>query len=90
MDAVLPVLINGANGSPLVKGKAARMVAHDYDDTHFALRWMHKDASYGLQAAAEYNIAMPTLAAASDVYGAARSLGLDDADFAAVIEAIRK
>lgn len=90
MEAALPVLINGAAGSPLVKGKAARMIARDYADTHFALRWMHKDATYGMQAADEYGIAMPTLAAAREVYRMARNHGLDDADFSAVFEAVRK
>jgi hypothetical protein len=33
---------------------------------------------------------MPTLAAAREVYRLARNLGLDEADFAAVIEAVRQ
>jgi len=50
---------------------------------------MHKDATYALRAADEYGVPMPTVAAAREVYRIARNLGLDDADFAAVIEAIR-
>ena len=90
MEQVVPLLINGAPGSPIVKGKAARMVAHDYGDTQFALRWMHKDTTYALRAAGEHNVPMPTLAAAREVFQMARNLGYDDADFAAVIEALRK
>ncbi len=89
MEQVVPFIINGAPGSPIVKGKAARMVARDYDDTQFALKWMHKDATYALRAADEFGVPMPTLAVAREVYRMARNLGLDDADFAAVIEALR-
>jgi 3-hydroxyisobutyrate dehydrogenase len=89
MEQVLSLIINGAPGSPLVKGKAARMVGRDYADTQFALKWMHKDATYALRAADELGTPMPTLAAAREVYRLARNLGLDDADFAAVVEALR-
>jgi len=89
LEQVVPFIINGAPGSPLVKGKAARMAARDYGDTQFALRWMHKDATYALRAADEFGVPMPTVAAAREVYRLARNQGLDDADFAAVIEALR-
>jgi 3-hydroxyisobutyrate dehydrogenase len=90
MEQVLSLIINGAPGSPIVKGKAARMANSDYDDTQFALRWMHKDATYALRAADEFGAPMPTLAAAREIYRMARNLGLDEADFAAVIEALRQ
>ncbi len=90
MGQVVPLIINGAPGSPLVKGKAARMVARDYADTHFALRWMHKDTTYALRAADEAGLPMPTLAVAREVYRLARNLGYDEADFSAVVEAIRQ
>lgn len=89
MEQVVPFIINAAPGSPIVKGKAARIAARDYDDTQFALKWMHKDATYALRAADELGVPMPTLAVAREMYRAARSLGLGDADFAAVAEAIR-
>jgi 3-hydroxyisobutyrate dehydrogenase len=89
MEQVVPFIINGAPGSPIVKGKAARMVARDYGDTQFALKWMHKDTTYALRAADELGAPMPTLAAAREVYRLARNLGLDEADFAAVVEALR-
>jgi 3-hydroxyisobutyrate dehydrogenase len=89
MEQVVTFIINAAPGSPLVKGKAARMAHRDYEDTQFALKWMHKDTTYALRAADEYGVPMPTLAAAREVYRIARNLGLDDADFAAVFEAVR-
>lgn len=89
MEQVLPLIVNGAPGSPLVKGKAARMANRDYDDTHFALQWMRKDASYALRAAEQYGLPMPTVAAAREVYQLALNLGLGQKDFSAVAEAIR-
>jgi 3-hydroxyisobutyrate dehydrogenase len=89
MAEVVPLIINGAPGSPIVKGKAARIAARDYSDTQFALRWMHKDTTYALRAADAFGVPMPTLAAAREVYRLARNRGLDDADFAAVAEALR-
>jgi 3-hydroxyisobutyrate dehydrogenase len=90
MQQVVPFLINAAPGSPIVKGKAARIAAHDYADTQFALRWMHKDTTYALRAADEFGVPMPTLAAARELYRMARNLGLGEQDFAAVAEALRR
>jgi 3-hydroxyisobutyrate dehydrogenase len=88
MEKVVPLLINGAPGSPIVKGKAARIVARDYN-THFALRWMHKDLSYALEEAMHQTVSMPTVAAAREVYRLAMSHGLSEEDFSAVAEALR-
>jgi 3-hydroxyisobutyrate dehydrogenase len=90
MEQVVSLIINGAPGSPIVKGKAARMTARDYADTQFALKWMHKDTTYALRAADEFGVPMPTVAVAREVYCMARNLGLGEADFAAVIEALRR
>ncbi len=79
----------GAPGSPMVKGKAPRMVARRYDDTDFSLRWMHKDTVYALRAVQEFGSTAPAVQAASQVFQQARSLGLDDLDMAAVFEAVR-
>ena len=68
----------------------ANALAGKYADTQFALKWMHKDMTYALRAADEHGTPMPTLAAAREVYRMARNLGLDEADFAAVIEAVRQ
>lgn len=89
MQQVVPLIINGSPGSPIVKGKAARMAAHDYGDTQFALKWMHKDATYALRAADEVGALLPSVAIAREVYQLARNQGFGDADFSAVIEALR-
>jgi 3-hydroxyisobutyrate dehydrogenase len=90
MEQVVSFIINGAPGSPIVKGKAGRMAARDYADTQFALKWMHKDTTYALRAADEFGVPMPTVAVAHEVYRMARNLGLGEADFAAVIETLRR
>ena len=90
LQQVVPLLINGAPGSPIVKGKAARMAAGDYGDPQFTLRWMRKDAGYALRMADDFGVPMPTLASAHEVYQSARNLGLDEADFAAVAEVLRR
>ena len=87
MEHVLPLLINGAPGSPIVKGKAARIVARDYS-THFALRLMHKDLTYALDEAARLTVPLPTVAAAREVYRLAMARGHGDEDFCAVGEAL--
>lgn len=88
MNQVIPLIINGAPGSPIVKGKAARIVARDYH-TEFALRWMHKDLSYALNEAMAEDVPMPTLAAAREIYRLAMARGHADDDFSAVGEALR-
>lgn len=88
MQQVVALLTNGAPGSPIVKGKAPRIAARDYE-THFALRWMHKDLSYALDEAARHNVPLPTVAAAREIYRLAIGQGLGDQDFAAIAETLR-
>lgn len=88
MEQVVPLLINGAPGSPIVKGKAARIANRDYH-TEFALRWMHKDLSYALDEGAQYDMALATVVAAREMYRRAIEQGQGDADFSAVAETLR-
>ncbi len=88
MDKVVPILINGAPGSPIVKGAAARIVARDYT-TNFALRWMHKDLTYALDEAVQHNVPLPLVAAAREVFRMAMGQGHADEDFVSVAEALR-
>ena len=90
MEQVGALIRGGAPGSPIVQGKIGFMLAHNYADTNFALRWMHKDATYALRAADEHSVPMPTLAAARELYRIAINLGYANDDFAAVFEALRQ
>ena len=89
VDQAGQLLANGAAGSPAVKGRAARMVSHDYEDVHFALRWMRKDAGYALALGQRHGIPLATVVAVGDTLQAAMDLGYGELDFAAVIEALR-
>ena len=89
MDIVLAAVTSGGVASPIVKGKAARVIEHDYEEVHFALRWMHKDLTYALHAAGELGVPAPLVATAREVYRMAIQAGLADLDMAAVGEVLR-
>ncbi|MBC6936840.1 MAG: NAD(P)-dependent oxidoreductase [Chloroflexi bacterium] len=90
MEQVVPLILNGATGSRIVQAKLPRMVERRYDDTEFALKWMQKDARYAVELAQAAGVPLQTAAAAIAVMQAAREKGLDDRDFAAVIEGVRR
>ncbi len=90
MDAVLEGVLSGAASSPMVKGKAARVIDRDYEDVHFSIRWMYKDLTYALRAADELNVPAPLVAAAREVYKMAIQSGLGDLDIAAISEVLRQ
>jgi 3-hydroxyisobutyrate dehydrogenase len=88
-EVVLAALISGGIASPIVKGKAERVLDHDYEEVHFALRWMLKDLTYALRAADELGVPVPLVAAAREVYKLAVQAGLGDLDMAAVGEVLQ-
>jgi 3-hydroxyisobutyrate dehydrogenase-like beta-hydroxyacid dehydrogenase len=77
MGAVLEAVMSGAASSPMVKGKAARVIDRDYEDVHFTIRWMYKDLTYALRAADELGVPAPLVAAARS-YKMALQLELGD------------
>jgi 3-hydroxyisobutyrate dehydrogenase len=89
MDAVLDAVMSGAASSPMVKGKAARVIDRDYEDIHFTIKWMYKDLTYALRAADELGVPAPLVAAAREVYKMAMQAGLADLDIAAISEVLR-
>ena len=89
METVTEAITSGAVASPIVKGKVAAMIARDHTDTHFALRWMHKDLTYALRAADEAGVAMPTIAVARELFRLAMQAGLGQQDCGAVAEVVR-
>jgi 3-hydroxyisobutyrate dehydrogenase len=90
IEALMPLINDSAINSLVVKGKLPRMVAHNYDDTDFALKWMHKDVRYALGLGSTFDVPLKTAQAAFDVIQAAREKGFDDMDFAATAEGVRK
>lgn len=69
--------------------KIGPMVQRQYQPL-FSLRWLHKDLTYALRFADELHLPMPALANVREIYRLAGNLGLNDADFCAVIEALRQ
>lgn len=88
MNQVAQLLMEGPPGSPLIKRKMPQLLAHDYAP-RFALRWMHKDFSYGLNEAAQYNVSMPTIAVAREMMRLAMARGWGDQDNAVIYELLR-
>jgi 3-hydroxyisobutyrate dehydrogenase len=88
-DAAFSVLSNGAPGSPLVKTVGPRMLTRDYD-VNFMLSLMRKDLAYAMQEAAAHGVTLSTAAAAGALYDRAIATGLAGADFAAVVEPLRR
>jgi 3-hydroxyisobutyrate dehydrogenase len=89
LDKVIRGLSNGAVGSPLVRNHAERMARSDHEHVNFSVRWMHKDAVYALQMAADLGQAMPMSAVAAQVYRLALAKGWGEQNMSAVIEGLR-
>jgi 3-hydroxyisobutyrate dehydrogenase len=86
-DRALSVLLEGAPGSPLVRGVAARMLAPS-DQVNFAVDLMAKDLTYATSVAAAHQIDLATARAALQLFHAAGERGLGRRDIAAVVEAV--
>jgi 3-hydroxyisobutyrate dehydrogenase len=90
MQTVLKAITSGAIGSGIVKMKVQQVVERNHTDTHFALRWMHKDLTYALRAADELGVAVPSGALAHELLRMAMQKGWADQDFAVVAEVVRE
>ncbi len=89
MEQVIATILNGASASGIVKGKMDRMLAHKYDDTEFALRWMEKDMSYAVELATDLGLPLSTVKGAKHVFDLAHEKGLAESDWSAAIEGLR-
>ena len=87
-DRALSVLLEGAPGSPLVRGVAARMLEPS-DQVNFAVDLMAKDLTYATSVAAAHHIDLATARSALQLFQAAGERGLGRRDIAAVVEAAR-
>jgi len=78
-----------AAASPVVKMKLPMVEKRDHTDTHFALRWMHKDVSYAMKLADEAGVALPTSALVRELLRMAMQRGFADQDLSALTEVVR-
>jgi 3-hydroxyisobutyrate dehydrogenase len=90
MNVVGEAWQNSGVTSAVAKAKLAFMLAHNYADTNFALRWMHKDAGYALQSAEAVGFEARLGRLAQACYAAALEQGRGEQDFAAVVEISRQ
>ena len=88
LEQVVSVVSNAGPASPIVKMKAPLMAARNYGEPSFLLRHIRKDVTYALRLAEELDAPLTTGSAARELYRIAGELGYDDADFAAVFEAL--
>jgi 3-hydroxyisobutyrate dehydrogenase len=88
LTSALPVLQDGAPGSPLVKAVGTRMLRRDYT-VNFALKLMRKDLSYAIADARSQGVALNTARTALGEFEKAAATEWNDADFAALVEVLR-
>jgi 3-hydroxyisobutyrate dehydrogenase len=80
----------GAADSPIVNAKLPEILARDYSDTRFALRWMLKDLRYGVEYAAELGLRLPAAERICELFAAADARGWGGLDYAAVADLARE
>ncbi|HYO89025.1 MAG TPA: NAD(P)-dependent oxidoreductase [Candidatus Limnocylindrales bacterium] len=90
LDSVRPLLSVSPFSSPMVQNKAPRMLDHAYDDVHFALKWMDKDARYALALGDELGVPLRTVEAAVAVMADALAKGYAEQDVASMVEGMRE
>jgi 3-hydroxyisobutyrate dehydrogenase-like beta-hydroxyacid dehydrogenase len=83
------VLTESAIASPMVKYRGP-FVLEPPDEAWFDVNMMQKDMLYALEAGRELDVPLPTTAVANEYLTAARSLGLERQDFAAVFEVLAR
>jgi 3-hydroxyisobutyrate dehydrogenase len=84
-EKALPLLLNGAPGSPVSKLLAARHGNKDYTP-NFQLRLMVKDLTYALAEGQRHHVKLETGQAALGRFQQAAAAGLGDQDMAALIK----
>ena len=86
MDMVAQLIPVSTTASPMVTGKLPRMLAHDYSEPHFSLKWMMKDVGYALDLGGELGVTLGTVEAAANLMESALAKGYGDDDMAALAE----
>ncbi|KAL5228750.1 hypothetical protein ABZP36_017015 [Zizania latifolia] len=87
-NTLVEVISQGAISAPMFSLKGPSMVKAAYP-TAFPLKHQQKDLRLALALAESVSQSIPTVAAANELYKVAKSLGLADKDFSAVIEALK-
>ncbi|CAO2840215.1 unnamed protein product [Amaranthus hypochondriacus] len=87
-SVLVEVISQGAISAPMYKLKGPSMIQSQYP-TAFPLKHQQKDLRLALGLAESVSQSIPLAAAANELYKVAKSRGLSDHDFSAVIEALK-
>ncbi|XP_021293983.1 glyoxylate/succinic semialdehyde reductase 2, chloroplastic [Herrania umbratica] len=87
-NVLVEVVAQGAISAPMYSVKGPSMVKSQYP-TAFPLKHQQKDLRLALGLAESVSQSTPIAAAANELYKVAKSYGLSDEDFSAVIEALK-
>ena len=88
MERALPVLLEGAPGSPMLRTLSQRMSTTD-PTVHFSIALMRKDLRYAVGVGEQYGVPLEMAAAAGQAFQRAVDHGLGARDIWAVVEPLR-
>jgi len=83
------VLLNSAIASPMLRYRGP-FVLRDPEEVLFTVNMMQKDMLLALEMGRQLDVPLPTTAVANEFLTAARAIGLEDKDFAAMYEALAR
>jgi 3-hydroxyisobutyrate dehydrogenase-like beta-hydroxyacid dehydrogenase len=86
-ETAVEVLTNSVIASPMVKYRGPFVLAMP-DEAWFNINMMQKDMNLALELGRQLNIPLPTTAVTNEFLTAARGLGLEERDFAALFEVL--
>ncbi|HET8526544.1 MAG TPA: NAD(P)-dependent oxidoreductase [Actinomycetota bacterium] len=88
-EIAVEALLSGVIASPMLKYRGP-FVLREPEDAWFAVPMMQKDLVLAQEAGRELNVPLPTTAVANEFLTAARAMGMEKRDFAAVFEVLSR
>lgn len=86
---MLDILSNSAAKSGLIEYKAPFVLRRDFT-TNFSVKWMHKDIGLMLDSGEDLRVPLPLTAQTHQMFQAAISSGLEDADMCSTIQVLER
>jgi 3-hydroxyisobutyrate dehydrogenase len=88
-EIAVEALLSGVIASPMLKYRGP-FVLREPEDAWFAVTMMQKDLVLAQEAGRQLEVPLPTTAVANEFMSAARAMGMDKRDFAAVFEVLSR
>ncbi|MBI3605160.1 MAG: NAD(P)-dependent oxidoreductase [Nitrospirae bacterium] len=88
-EKILEVLNHSALASPLLKMKGEAVLKKNFE-THFSLKHMAKDIRLAVTEARRLEVPMPVTSVVDGLFDIAKSQGLDELDFSALVQVVEK